>query len=55
MNQAEIKNKLIGRDAQRQEYWFFKDDTTRIYIRREQEKIVETTNTQHQVTQDLMI
>jgi hypothetical protein len=27
---------MLGRDAQRQEYWHFKDDPTRIYIRREE-------------------
>ena len=27
---------MLGRDAQRQEYWHFKDDAARIYIRREE-------------------
>jgi len=28
---------MLGRDAQRQEYWHFKDDPARIYIRREEQ------------------
>jgi hypothetical protein len=28
---------MLGHDAQRQEYWHFKDDPARIYIRREEQ------------------
>ena len=39
INEAEVKKKLIGRDALRQEYWFFKDDPTKVYIRKEEELV----------------
>lgn len=30
-----IKTTMLGKDAQRSEYWHFKEDTERIYIRKE--------------------
>jgi hypothetical protein len=33
---SSIKTTMLGQDAQRSEYWHFKDDCSRIYIRREQ-------------------
>ena len=32
---SSIKTTMLGQDAQRSEYWHFKDDCSRIYIRRE--------------------
>ena len=50
--QTSIKTTMLGRDAQRQEYWHFKDDPARIYIRREEkitkEKIVESIEIEHE-------
>lgn len=34
---ASIKTTMIGKDAAKSEYWHFKDDASRIYIRMEQE------------------
>ena len=34
--QTQIKTSMLGRDADRHEYWHFKDDPSRIYIRKEE-------------------
>lgn len=34
---SSIKTTMLGQDAQRSEYWHFKDDCSRIYIRREEQ------------------
>lgn len=33
---SSIKTTMLGQDAQRSEYWHFKDDCSRIYIRKEE-------------------
>lgn len=32
---------MLGKDAAKSEYWHFKDDNTRIYIRKEEEIPIE--------------
>jgi len=39
---ASIKTTMLGKDAAKSEYWHFKDDNTRIYIRMEEEIPIET-------------
>ena len=34
---ASIKTTILGKDAAKSEYWHFKDDNTRLYIRMEEE------------------
>ena len=34
---ASIKTTILGQDALRTEYWHFKDDPTRIYMRKEEQ------------------
>ena len=34
---ASIKTTMLGKDAAKSEYWHFKDDNTRLYIRMEKE------------------
>lgn len=34
---ASIKTTVLGKDSAKSEYWHFKDDNTRIYIRVEEE------------------
>ena len=34
---ASIKTTVLGKDSAKSEYWHFKDDNTRIYIRMEEE------------------
>jgi len=36
---SSIKTTMLGLDAQRSEYWHFKDDCSRIYIRREEQPV----------------
>ena len=33
---SSIKTTMLGQDAQRSEYWHFKDDCSKIYIRKEE-------------------
>lgn len=32
-----IKTTMLGKDSEKSEYWHFKDDNTRVYIRMEKE------------------
>lgn len=34
---ASIKTSVLGKDSAKSEYWHFKDDNTRLYIRMEEE------------------
>ena len=36
-----IKTTMLGKDAAKSEYWHFKDDNTRVYIRREDQIPIE--------------
>lgn len=33
-SKTSIKNQALGKDADRNEYWFFKEDPTRLYIKK---------------------
>ena len=41
-SKTSIKTTIVGKDAQMSEYWFFKDDQSRLYVRKEH-KVYEGT------------
>ena len=33
-NKTSIKNQVLGKDAERNEYWFFKEDPAKIFVKK---------------------
>lgn len=46
---------MLGKDAQRSEYWHFKEDTERIYIRKEVQTQASADAKSNEMSEELMV